>query len=260
MSAVEEPWRKPLLLLAAGALVVGILVRFKGLAYAPFSVDEYYLAQSIGGVMRSGLPAFTCGGFYTRGLVIQYLAAGLQFAGLSAELAPRLICALSSLAALPAAYLLGRRLLGRSFGYLLVALLALSVWEIEMARFGRMYAPFQAISLWYLVFFLRYALDREARAWRYMLALSIAGPFVWEGGIFLLLANLLPPFMQDPGGRLPAREWRRPCAALLLLGLCYVFLTHDFRGMDSHALPAGFDRSVTKALISRTMASGCWSR
>ena len=78
----------------------------------------------------------------------------LQYAGLSPELAPRLIAALSSLIALPAVYLLGRRLGGRNIGLLAVAILAISVWETEVARFGRMYAPFQAIFVWYLVCFL----------------------------------------------------------------------------------------------------------
>ena len=42
---------------------------------------------------------------------------------------------------------------GRDVGLIAVAVLALSVWEIEIGRFGRMYAPFQALFAWYIVFF-----------------------------------------------------------------------------------------------------------
>src|SRR6187549_3531625 len=85
--------------LTAAAVSFGLFARFKGLGASPFSVDEYYLARSVEDVMRSGLPAYDCGGYYTRGVLLQYLIAGLQFAGLGPELAPRLLCVLSSLVA-----------------------------------------------------------------------------------------------------------------------------------------------------------------
>lgn len=249
MNGVAQPWQKWLPYVAAGALIVGILARFKGLGSAPFSVDEYYLSQSISSVLVHGVPAFDCGGYYMRGLILQYLSAGLRLAGLSAELAPRLICTLCSLIALPAAYLLGRRMQGRLVGILTVAILALSVWEIEMARFGRMYAPFQAVFLWYLVFFLRYTVERNARALWPMLILSIAGPLVWEGGIFLLLANLLPVFLRPPAERVAPREYLYLAVGAVLLALAYWFLRFDFRGINNDSLPTGFNPALTHALI-----------
>jgi hypothetical protein len=146
---------RPLWYLCGLALLIGVFCRFKGLGTAPLTVDEYYLVRSIQNVLRSGVPLFSCGGYYMRGLVLQYLSAAEQAAGMSPELAPRLISALCSLATLPAAFLIGRRLRGSLVGILTVALLSLSVWEIEIGRFGRMYAPFQAVFVWYLVFFLR---------------------------------------------------------------------------------------------------------
>jgi hypothetical protein len=233
-----------LLLLVLAAVVVGVVVRFTGLGYAPFAVDEYYLSRSVDSVLRGGLPAFDCGGYYTRGLILQYLIAGLRSLGMSAELAPRALSAVFSLAALPAAYLLGRRAHGRVVGVLVVLLLAVSTWEVEMARFGRMYAPFQAVFLWYLVFFLRYTVDREVKALWAMLALSIAGPFVWEGGVFLLLLNLLPPFLAGEPGRIDVRRWPYLLAtgALLLIGVWFV--SFGFRGDRVTSLPGNFDASA----------------
>jgi hypothetical protein len=148
--------------LTVAALLIGVYARFEGLGKWPFGVDEYYTARSVQNILRAGLPEYACGGFYTRGLLVQYLAALLQLLGLSAEFSIRLIAAVSSLVALPAAFNLGRRLGGPIIGLLTVIVLAVSVWEVEMARFARMYAPFQAVALWYAVFFVKYTVDREA--------------------------------------------------------------------------------------------------
>jgi hypothetical protein len=233
--------QQPLLYLAALAIVAGAYFRFHGLGLAPFAVDEYYLSQSIAGVLRTGLPSFLCGGLYMRGIVLQYLAAGLQLAGASAEYAPRLICAVCSLLALPAIYLLGRRLLGSVGGLLVVILCALSVWEIEIARFGRMYAPFQVVFVWYLVFFLRYTVDRDERALWPMISLSLLGPLVWEGGIFLALANFLAPFLRSFPLSVRRTDWRYLLGCGLLLALVYLFMTADFRGYRSESWPPGYN-------------------
>jgi hypothetical protein len=247
MSQSLRAWRQPLSYVVVAALIFGAYARFRGLGTAPFAVDEYYLARSVGNILRSGLPAFPCGGLYPRGIVLQYLAAALQLLGLSGELAPRLISALSGLAALPAAYLLARRLNGRVVALLVVSILALSVWEIEMARFGRMYAPFQAVFLWYLVFFLRYTVDRDLKALWPMLLLSIAGPLVWEGGVFLPLANLLSVVLPRWPDRLRREDWLALIGFAALLAIAVWFVTRDFRGYNSANWPSGYVRSLSRA-------------
>jgi hypothetical protein len=227
--------RRSLLLLVAAALVAGVYFRFRGLGAAPLSVDEYYLARSVDNVLRSGVPAFSCGGYYARGLLLQYLSAALRLAGLTPELAPRLVGALCGLLTLPAAYILGCRIRGPKVGLLAVIVLALSVWEIEMARFGRMYAPFQPICAWYLVFFLGYTVDRDTRALWPMWLLSLIAPLVWEGGVLLTMANLLPPFLQrSPGVPWSRADWIYVSSAALAFAAACWFVTADFRG---HALP-----------------------
>jgi Dolichyl-phosphate-mannose-protein mannosyltransferase len=242
-----QGWRQPLSYLAAAAILCGVLARFKSLGSAPFTVDEYYLARSIENVLRSGIPAFNCGGLYMRGLVLQYSAAVMQLVGLSPEFAPRFISALSSLLSIPAVFLLGRRTHGRVVGILAVTVVALSVWEIEMARFGRMYAPFQADFLWYLVFFLRYTVDRDARALWPMIVLSIAGPLIWEGGAFLPLANLLSLFLQRWPDRILRSDWVYLVCCTALLALAVWFVTADFRGENAHSWPLGYNPALSKA-------------
>jgi hypothetical protein len=211
------------------ALLAGAYGRFKGLGIWPLGVDEFYISRSIDNLLRTGLPQFPCGGYYTRGVLYQYLVALLRLQGMSAELAGRVIPAISSLAVLPAAYLLGRRIHGRTVGLLAVIVLAVSIWEIEMARFARMYAPFQAVFVWYLVFFLRYTLDRDRRALIIMVILSSVGILTWEGGVFLGLINMLPPLVNHKNGKLGAADWRYLVGMALLLFL-FILATRDLRG------------------------------
>jgi Dolichyl-phosphate-mannose-protein mannosyltransferase len=247
MTKSLQAWRHPLTWLAAAALIAGCWFRFWGLGRSPFAVDEYYLSRSIENVLRTGIPAFPCGGLYMRGVILQYSAAALRLLGLCAELAPRVLSTLCTLITIPAAFIIGKRSHGWAVGILAVIIMALSVWEIELARFGRMYAPFQAVFLWYMVFFLRYTADRDSRAMWPMLALSAVAPLVWEGGVFLPLANLLSLFLL----RWPNRPTRNDmvyllgCGALVLAALWFV--TADFRGHNADSWPAGY----TPALIER---------
>jgi hypothetical protein len=218
-----------LLVVLIGALALGLYGRFAGLGLWAFGVDEFYISRSIDNVLKTGLPKFLCGGFYTRGLAYQYLVALVRHFSLSPEFAGRVVSAVWSLVGLPAAYLIGRRLGGRILGLLLVIILLASVWEIEMARFARMYAPFQSIFLWYLVFFLRYTVDRDTAALLPMVLLSILGVLSWEGGAMLGVANLLPPLLNHERGRLRRADFKLIIAMLLLLGVL-VAATTDLRG------------------------------
>jgi hypothetical protein len=142
---------------------------------------------------------------------------------------------MSSLAALPAVYLLGKRIQGSLTGWLAVVILLVSIWEIEMARFGRMYAPFQAAFVWYVWFYLRFTIDRNAAALRWMIGLSIVGILTWEGGIFLGVANLFAVLQLHERGRLKAADWKRLAALSVLLALLYL-ASLDLRDAGGPAL------------------------
>lgn len=253
-SGSRSAWLGPLGLFTMACIVAGLLARFWNLGKWPLAIDEYYFAQSVQNLLHFGFPKFACGGYYVRGLLLQYISAGLQLAGLSAELAPRLIAAVCTVLTLPAAYQLGRRLGGRDVGLLAVAVLALSVWEVEIGRFGRMYGPFQAVFLWYVVFFLRYVVDGQRRAVVPMLVLSALGLAVWEGGIFLVLTNLLPPFIRHPDGRLTGRDYLYLMGCALLLIPAYYLTMADLRTSDTD-LPADYVDSTDTPSQSRLNAA-----
>jgi len=218
------------------ALVTGLYGRFKGIGMWSLGVDEFYISRSIDNVLRTGLPAFPCGGYYSRGLLYQYVVAGLRLCGWSPETASRGVSAVSSLLVLPAAYLTARRVAGALAGWLLVIILCVSIWEIEMARFARMYAPFQAVFAWYVVAYLRFTIERRDAALIWMAVTSVLGVLVWEGGMLLGFANLFALLVVQGGNpangngdRPPvARDFVRMALFALLLVPLYA-ATRDLR-------------------------------
>lgn len=230
-----------LYVLVAAAVLLGLWGRFKGLGSAPLSADEYYIARSVEDILRTGLPEYDCGGYYTRGLLFQYLLALLQLAGMTPEFSARFVAAVSSVLVLPAVYLLGRRMHSPTAGLLAVVVLALSAWEVDIARFGRMYAPFQAVFAWYLVYFVRHAVDGDRRALPKMLLLSAVGVFTWEGGVMLAVTNLLPPLIRSPEGRFTARDVRYLVLCGLFVIAAYFATFTNFRHLGTDPFPPGFD-------------------
>jgi hypothetical protein len=246
---------RTLLVIAGGAAALaGLYGRFKGIGIWPLGVDEFYISRSIDNVLHGGLPKFACGGYYTRGLIFQYLVAALRLFGGSPEFVGRFVAGMFSLAVLPAAYLLGKRVQGSLVGWLSVIILCLSVWEIEMARFARMYAPFQAVFAWYVVFFVRFATDRHGPALRWMAALSVLGVLTWEGGALLGIANLLAVLMWHDNGRVSTADWRR----LGVLGLLLVVLVLATRDLRGFADPPTAEFAVAQAAPTLSLRAAAW--
>jgi hypothetical protein len=204
-----DPIRALPLLLAVVAVALGLFARLKGIGRWPVSYDEFFMGVSVRNILDHGVPRLAEGGYYVRGLLVQYAAAGARLAGFGEESAIRLTPLLCNLSVLPALWMLGRKLGGRAVAAVAVAFFALSAWEIEFARFGRMYAPIQAVTLWFA--FLLHGVVAEGReGWRKWLAALVAlSILVHESSIFLALALFLPDLL--PG--------RRPKALPILLSL-----------------------------------------
>lgn len=254
-----QPWH----LLALVAVAAGVWFRFKGVGTWPMAVDEYYIYRSIRYLIESGVPMYPCGGFYTRGLLYQYTVAPLLIAGMPPEGALRGVTVLCSLIMLPAAYLLARELAPRhvavAVASLAVVILALSAWEIEMARFARMYAPFQALFVWYLYHCHRLVRYGETDRWPWLLGLSAVAPLTWEGGFFLSVFNFLPMLLSRDSWR-----YRHLVIALIIGTVTFVFLTTNFRYMGGgpppfseafEAMQGEGEGEVRRGIVGRVLAS-----
>ncbi|MGD2068883.1 MAG: glycosyltransferase family 39 protein, partial [Gemmatimonadota bacterium] len=167
------------------AVLAGLFGRLYGLGGRPLAVDEYYFLSSIQAILQHGLPLLPGGGYYTRGVLLQYITAPFVMVLDDPELALRLPAVLFGLGTVLVAWFYGRRVMGPGPALLLCGLLLVSSWEIEFSRFGRMYAGFQFFALAFVAS-LHAALE-EARGWR-----LVAPPLLLAGA---LLSHELAIFM-----------------------------------------------------------------
>src|SRR3989339_299228 len=118
------------------AVLSGAFVRIKGLGTWPLALDEYYIIQSAENILKYGLPQFENGGYYVRGILMQYMIAPLLAMGVKAELAGRIFPLISNLLAIPALYLISKKVGNQLIATIAVVIFSFSIWEIEFARFA----------------------------------------------------------------------------------------------------------------------------
>lgn len=238
----DELWKWGLI----GALaVIGGGVRFWGLGESVLAVDEYYFVRSVENVIREGVPRFPAGGYYVRGVLQQYVTAPILALTSDPEWSVRVVPVLVNLAALPAVFLLGRRLGGWWVAAGATALFTFSMWEIEFARFGRMYALLQTLFLWQAVLLLRATLDGSRRAFNLMVALALLTVFVHVGAVFLWVLAAIPVLRGDV--RLDWTSGLKLGASLVAL---VVWEKTNFKRMGtSPHLPEGVGASGAESLL-----------
>jgi len=180
----------------AAACLTGIYFRFLNLGLWSLTIDEYYITKSVGSILKHGLPEFECGGYYVRGILQQYLTAPILALSSDPEWAVRLIPAVANVLTMPAVFLIGKRLGGHVVAVAAVFLFCFSTVELEMARFARMYAPFQAFFVWQVYFLLVVMEEHKKWAYNAVLALAIVSVFIYQGSIFLAVISLCPLLMK----------------------------------------------------------------
>ncbi len=232
------------------SIIFGVIIRFKGLGRWPISnSDEYFMAKSVGQILTNGFPKFDTGGYYVRGIIQQYLSSILIISGLKAEFALRLITVVSNLLAMPPLYLIGKRVSGTTVAVGTLTLFSLSVWTIEISRFARMYAPFQALFIWYFYFLFKYYIDRDNRSIKWIYILSVVGNFIAEIGVFLAILNFLIILTNlDQGSKKRNRKKVLICLSILAFSIFYVAIL-DLRNYGiSDPYPPGLER-ISKGVI-----------
>ncbi|HEX6998132.1 MAG TPA: glycosyltransferase family 39 protein [Gammaproteobacteria bacterium] len=182
---------------AWGALLVltaiGAYVRLANLGALGFRWDEKYSSLAVKGILEHGIPELPSGMVYLRGGWLSYLmAASAQLLGHD-ELALRLPVALFGVAIIPAAFLLGRALFGVPVGLLTAALVAFSAWDVELARYARMYAPFAFFYVLTILAVWRYRVERESFAGGLLcIALALVAVSLHQLAYTLAAAFLFP--------------------------------------------------------------------
>src|SRR3989339_1388398 len=186
--------KKILLFIFLGiCILLGFYFRIKGLSNGGFSnSDEYYIAKSVHNILEYGVPKYLLGGYYTRGLIYQYLSALLLLTGIKEEFALRIIPLIFNMLAIPAVYLLAKKIGGIALIAAIIFLFCFSILEIEYSRLARYYAPFQMLFLWYVFFLYKAVVEIDHRSFKWMILLSITSVFMYEGSIFMVILNFVP--------------------------------------------------------------------
>jgi 4-amino-4-deoxy-L-arabinose transferase-like glycosyltransferase len=236
------------------AMVWGVFVRFDGLGSRPLAVDEYFTVTSVQYVVEKGVPEFPTGGYYVRGLPLQYLQAASVLLFGDNEFAHRLPAALFGVVTLVVVFFYARIFLPWPLAAACVAMLAVSSWEIEFSRFSRMYAAFQCITVaFFLAYHRAYFSGREKL--KYLPhALALMAVIFHELGVFLLPFLFLPLFIHRGaahGATPPRNRWTFVMVSLAttLIGIAYS--QFDSRLRDFHVgqtLPDSFHVPPSDAL------------
>jgi 4-amino-4-deoxy-L-arabinose transferase-like glycosyltransferase len=193
------------------ALLLGLalLLRWRYVQEISLFVDEFVTAWAAKNILARGLPIFPSGNVYPHGLVFTYLVAPFLLGGFD-EVLVRIPGLLVSLAALPAVYIAGRRLLSEEAGLVAAAAMAVDPDLIVWGGRARMYGLLQLLVLLAAYFYYRglSANDqRDAARHRYLaMGLLVVAIFTHAEAIFLLPVLGLATLVALPWRRLPRRD------------------------------------------------------
>jgi len=240
-------------LLIAMALFAGLFGRLYELGSRPLSVDEYYFVNSVRFTLEEGVPRFPTGGYYKRGILLQYITTGSILVFGDNAFAYRLPAVLFSILTVALTYFLSRCFLSKPLSLLVALMLAVSSWEIEFARFARMYSDFQC---WTVAFFLTFykAYFEGVNRLRYVPHVFVLlAVLSHEIGVILLPFLFVPLLLRtgETGVSPTTSQLRFAVAGLVtsVVGLFYVRLLslRNFGVKDAlpeHFEPANFAQEV----------------
>src|SRR4030067_393534 len=134
-------------------IVLGTVIRVRGLGKWCINSDEYFLFQSTSFIHDTGLPKFPSGGYYVRGIALQYLMAFTTWIFPNKELGLRIIPLCFGVLTIPMFFLFCKKFVPLIPAILCSTVLLFSSWHIEFSRFARFYSTFQFIFFLFLYFF-----------------------------------------------------------------------------------------------------------
>ena len=242
-------------LLLAGILAIGFWLRVKHLGDLGLVVDEGVEVLAVQGILKHGLPKFESGLVYSRALPFLYIqAASAKIFGLN-EFSLRFPAVLFGLASILATFFLAKSVFGWRVGALAAAVMAFSVWQIELSRYGRFYTAFQFTYQMALFCFYRGFISGE-RAYRFWFVVAAVIAFLMHD-LGVMLASCF--FILLPSTAYSARRklvFSMSAAGLVGLWLLYYRMLPEFLQaiagpplpIDSNAPAASILEKIQKLL------------
>jgi hypothetical protein len=142
-----SPARRYVLVGIIGITVLGFYLRYRCLGCLGFRWDEDLTSLAVKALIDKGIPELPSGMIYLRFYPFQWIiAASVKLFGFS-EFSMRLPAVLLGTITIPTSFWVARKLFDWKIGLIVAACVALSFWQVEMARTARMYAPFFLVYL-----------------------------------------------------------------------------------------------------------------
>ena len=176
---------------------VALLIRAPGLGKWCITSDEYFLSRSLSFIERSGLPQFPSGGYYVRGILLQYLMIIPVKIFPNREFALRLLPLIFGVLTVPMVYLFCKKFMSDLSSFLCSIILLLSSWHIEFSRFARFYSAFQLVFISFLYFLYTGYFEEKRRSKFLCWAFAVLSVFIFEGSIFLPVILLIIVFLKE---------------------------------------------------------------
>jgi len=235
------------IIVLAGGVFLGVFARIDALGDRPLNEDEYYFVKSVESILENGIPNFPSGGYYRRGLPIQYLTAASILTFGENEFAYRFPVLVFSFASIFLFFVYSRRHLDWFMALSLVVVLLLSSWHVEFSRFARMYMAFQCTTLIFLI-----VVDQVYFQDKWHLR-YLPHVIAFVGVLTHALGILLTPLLFIPliGG--PFRRWFPTSGhragfifwSLLTTLICLIFVKFDFWNFGVvNRFPEGYTPSL----------------
>lgn len=222
-----KKWRGVLLILF---FAMAMLIRAPGLGRWCLTVDEFYFSKAVSFIMERGFPIFPGGGYYTRGIGLQYLMTLPVSLIENLEIAVRIIPLLLGAMMIPLFFLFCRKFLGEGESILCTIILLLSSWHIELSRFARMYMPFQFLFFLFLYHVHSGYRENDGRQRIFAWIVAALAIIVYEGSVIpaLLLSALV---LTGDEGKTSKNLALFTAMFLVLLALNLAANLPDFRSM-----------------------------
>jgi len=247
----ENQLRRASALLLLFFIVVGFWLRFRHLGDLALTVDEGIQALAVKGILENGVPKVDSGYIYSRALPFLYIQAAMARLF---ELKPfwlRLPGVIFGVGIIIPSYILGKTLFGRGVGLFTAAILAFSVWEIELSRYARSYTAFQFMYLISIICFYRGFMHDE-RNYKIWFLLAAFTTFSTHALSQVLLSLFLIPLLSTSftiSRKLIFGLWGIGVAGLLKLSQELIGLVKNFEdpllvsaGDGIKAVPGVLDR------------------
>jgi hypothetical protein len=216
---------------------VGAYLRLAHLGALGFRWDEDLSGLAVRAILEKGVPELPSGMVYLRGGLFSYLMAASASVFGFGEFALRLPAALFGIALIVAAFAFGAALFGRGVGLITAALLAVSFWDIDLARYARFYSAFSVLYVLTLYAIWQFRVKTPSTSGGVLcVALALLTLSLHDLAYSLALAFFYPLVLRGPSAWRSLREWLWPVASSAVLAVFYLGWREYV--LASRALPA----------------------